>query len=127
LYQNQSSLPPSTADGGRDSDKAEIFLLQTFEADRQAGRPHEFCRAFFGFSFFLNAGSFLFSMSRKRISTESLFLRMVLALAIPTLIPGVAAPAPAAQTLWKAIGPDGGDARTFAAVPGHPDHLYLGR
>jgi photosystem II stability/assembly factor-like uncharacterized protein len=65
-------------------------------------------------------------MSRKRISTESLFLRMVLALAIPTLIPGVAAPAPAAQTLWKAIGPDGGDARTFAAVPGHPDHLYLG-
>ncbi|HUX45481.1 MAG TPA: hypothetical protein VMV57_12075 [Terracidiphilus sp.] len=27
---------------------------------------------------------------------------------------------------WAAVGPDGGDARAFAAVPGHPEHLYLG-
>ena len=27
---------------------------------------------------------------------------------------------------WKSIGPYGGDARAFAAVPGEPQHLYLG-
>lgn len=27
---------------------------------------------------------------------------------------------------WAAVGPDGGDARAFAMVPGHPEHLYLG-
>ncbi|HEY1987501.1 MAG TPA: transcriptional regulator [Terracidiphilus sp.] len=31
-----------------------------------------------------------------------------------------------AQTLWSTVGPDGGDARAFAAVPGQPNHLYLG-
>jgi len=31
-----------------------------------------------------------------------------------------------AQKLWSAVGPAGGDARAFAAVPGHPNHLYLG-
>ena len=30
------------------------------------------------------------------------------------------------QALWDTVGPAGGDARSFAAVPGHPDHLYLG-
>src|SRR5271166_548674 len=31
-----------------------------------------------------------------------------------------------AQAPWSAIGPEGGDARAFAAVPGQPHHLYLG-
>ena len=31
-----------------------------------------------------------------------------------------------AQTPWNTIGPDGGDARSLEAVPGKPDHLYLG-
>jgi len=31
-----------------------------------------------------------------------------------------------AQGFWNAIGPAGGDARAFAAVPGEPNHLYLG-
>ncbi len=31
-----------------------------------------------------------------------------------------------AQSPWTAIGPDGGDARALAAVPDHPDHLFLG-
>jgi len=31
-----------------------------------------------------------------------------------------------AQAPWSAVGPPGGDARAFAAVPGHPNHLYLG-
>ena len=29
-------------------------------------------------------------------------------------------------TPWKAIGPDGGDARSLVAEPGNPRHLYLG-
>jgi len=31
-----------------------------------------------------------------------------------------------AQPLWPAIGPWGGDARSFAAVPGEPGHIFLG-
>src|ERR1017187_10348810 len=31
-----------------------------------------------------------------------------------------------AQAPWSAVGPAGGDARAFAAVPGQPHHLYLG-
>ena len=31
-----------------------------------------------------------------------------------------------AQDSWRVVGPDGGDARAFAAVPGQPNHLYLG-
>jgi photosystem II stability/assembly factor-like uncharacterized protein len=39
----------------------------------------------------------------------------------------VAAAVPArAQESWSTVGPDGGDARSFAAVPGDPNHLYLG-
>jgi photosystem II stability/assembly factor-like uncharacterized protein len=30
------------------------------------------------------------------------------------------------QAAWNAVGPAGGDARAFAAVPGQPNHLYLG-
>src|SRR5579863_1001323 len=37
-----------------------------------------------------------------------------------------ASPGITAQTPWSAVGPDGGDARAFAAEPGKPDHLYLG-
>jgi photosystem II stability/assembly factor-like uncharacterized protein len=37
-----------------------------------------------------------------------------------------AIPGWAAQQLWNTIGPAGGDARAFAAVPGYPSHLYLG-
>ncbi|MGB6722243.1 MAG: transcriptional regulator, partial [Terracidiphilus sp.] len=31
-----------------------------------------------------------------------------------------------AQEPWSVLGPAGGDARAFAAVPGEPNHLYLG-
>ncbi len=31
-----------------------------------------------------------------------------------------------AEIPWTTLGPDGGDARAFAFVPDHPDHLYLG-
>src|SRR5580658_6972306 len=35
-------------------------------------------------------------------------------------------PALHAQGAFTVVGPDGGDARAFASVPGHPNHLYLG-
>ena len=31
-----------------------------------------------------------------------------------------------AHASWSAVGPAGGDARSFAAVPGQPGHLYMG-
>jgi photosystem II stability/assembly factor-like uncharacterized protein len=31
-----------------------------------------------------------------------------------------------AQAKWSAVGPDGGDARSFASVSGSPSHIYLG-
>ena len=36
------------------------------------------------------------------------------------------APGAAAQAPWITVGPPGGDARSFAAVPGEPNRLYLG-
>ncbi len=44
----------------------------------------------------------------------------------PALLAFLGAPGLTAQQAWKIVGPDGGDARAFAAVPGHPNHLYLG-
>lgn len=35
-------------------------------------------------------------------------------------------PALPAQSAFTVVGPDGGDARAFASVPGQPTHLYLG-
>ncbi len=34
--------------------------------------------------------------------------------------------AASAEDSWSVVGPAGGDARAFAAVPGEPNHLYLG-
>jgi photosystem II stability/assembly factor-like uncharacterized protein len=36
------------------------------------------------------------------------------------------APGLVAQAAWTPVGPAGGDARAFAAVPGDPSHIYLG-
>ncbi len=44
-------------------------------------------------------------------------LFLLICLAVPTL---------PAQAPWSVVGPAGGDARAFAAVPGQPNHLYLG-
>ena len=38
----------------------------------------------------------------------------------------LATQAGSAQTAWTAVGPEGGDARSFVAVPGQPNHLYMG-
>ena len=41
-------------------------------------------------------------------------------------IVAVSASLASGQTAWTPVGPDGGDARAFASVPGQPQHLYLG-
>ena len=35
-------------------------------------------------------------------------------------------PALHGQSSWSTVGPDGGDARSFEAVPGDPSHIYMG-
>ena len=65
-------------------------------------------------------------MSRMRICVGSLGRRGSLALAIAVLLVAPASFLYAAQPIWKSVGPAGGDARSFAVVPGHPDHLFLG-
>ena len=65
-------------------------------------------------------------MSRMRICLEFLSRRGSLARAIPFLLIAIALPKLPAQAFWSAVGPAGGDARSFAAVAGQPNHLYLG-
>jgi photosystem II stability/assembly factor-like uncharacterized protein len=61
-----------------------------------------------------------------RILAADLRRREVLAKAFIALIVVFTALCAHAQTPWTTVGPDGGVARSFAAVPGHPNHLYLG-
>ena len=49
-----------------------------------------------------------------------------LALTTVLFFAALAAPLLQAQSAWKVVGPDGGDARAFAADPANPGHLYLG-
>ena len=50
-----------------------------------------------------------------RLASASLLVPFALALA-----------ALHAQSSWTTVGPDGGDARSIGAVPGEPNHLYMG-
>jgi photosystem II stability/assembly factor-like uncharacterized protein len=50
----------------------------------------------------------------------------VFAQAIAIFLLALASQVLPAQAAWSVVGPAGGDARAFAAVPGHPNHLYLG-
>jgi photosystem II stability/assembly factor-like uncharacterized protein len=54
--------------------------------------------------------------------------RFIKRLALPVILFfSVLAALPAtAQSVWRVAGPDGGDARAFAADPSNPGHLYLG-
>jgi photosystem II stability/assembly factor-like uncharacterized protein len=110
------------------------FLLQSFEADREAGWPHWFSAAFF-FVLFLCLGAHCLKRFLKVDSSLPL-RRSALALAFPVLffifcgprfLPGQS-PATAASNAaaWAPVGPAGGDARAFASMPGQPSHLYLG-
>jgi photosystem II stability/assembly factor-like uncharacterized protein len=68
-------------------------------------------------------------MSNLRICARYGRARIVpalLAVSVFVFMGNLAAQTPASQVLWSAVGPAGGDARSFAAVPGQPNHLYLG-
>jgi photosystem II stability/assembly factor-like uncharacterized protein len=52
--------------------------------------------------------------------------RVRLAFALVAMTLAAAQSGWAAQDLWSTVGPDGGDVRSFAAVPGNPNHIYLG-
>ncbi len=65
-------------------------------------------------------------MSRMRICVRSTYRRSGGAWIFLFLIFAVALQRLPAQAAWNTVGPAGGDARAFAAVPGQPNHLYLG-
>jgi len=64
--------------------------------------------------------------SHLRFVSDFLSRRGVLALSLSVFIFAYAVQTLPAQAAWSAVGPDGGDARAFAAAPGAPSHLYLG-
>jgi photosystem II stability/assembly factor-like uncharacterized protein len=68
---------------------------------------------------------FLACMIRRRIYFDFSLLTGVARVLLLVLF-SLTVPVLAAQSPWSAIGPMGGDARSFAAVPGEPHHLYLG-
>jgi photosystem II stability/assembly factor-like uncharacterized protein len=65
-------------------------------------------------------------MKRPRLGFRH-FFQFGSLLSLSVFAPAVyaAASLPAAPA-WSVVGPAGGDARAFAAVPGDPDHLYMG-
>ena len=65
-------------------------------------------------------------MNRIQVCVRPLNRRPGLARTFCFLLLAVAVRRLPAQTFWSAVGPSGGDARAFAAVPGRPSHLYLG-
>ena len=65
-------------------------------------------------------------MSRMRICVDLPSRRGGLARAVAFLYFLLSVQGLPAQAPWSAVGPAGGDARAFAAVPGQPNHLYLG-
>jgi photosystem II stability/assembly factor-like uncharacterized protein len=62
----------------------------------------------------------LHAFSRGSQSTVALAQLFLFAASLFCAVPVVA------QNGWSVVGPDGGDARAFAAVPGEPRHIYLG-
>jgi photosystem II stability/assembly factor-like uncharacterized protein len=65
-------------------------------------------------------------MSCIRICIGFLSRRGALARVILLLLIALCCESLTAQTIWRSVGPDGGDARSFASVPGQPNHIYLG-
>ena len=82
-------------------------------------------------SYSINQRSPMTTMSRLRNFSDSRIwsgglLPGVLVLLFAIAGAGWPAQELAAQARWSAVGPTGGDARSFASVPGHPNHLFLG-
>jgi photosystem II stability/assembly factor-like uncharacterized protein len=64
--------------------------------------------------------SFVRKCERPRRFLKRLALTPILFFSILAALPATA------QSVWRVAGPDGGDARAFAADPANPAHLYLG-
>jgi photosystem II stability/assembly factor-like uncharacterized protein len=66
-------------------------------------------------------------LSRMKYVSRSLWANSIwVACLLQALLSAIVPSEAAAQQLWRSIGPFGGDARSIAAVPGEPQHLYLG-
>ena len=107
------------------------LLLQSFEADREAGWPLWFSASFL-FAFLICLGAHCLKRFLK-VSFCLTLRRSALALAFLFLFCGegvLAEKSPETKgsdaTVWTPVGPAGGDARALASVPGQPNHLYLG-
>ena len=81
---------------------------------------------FFLFQTYRRKWGVQFCMDRLRISDSCLRWAGVFLLAIFSLILAAGCLPARAQSYWNAIGPAGGDARSFAAAPGERGRLYLG-
>jgi photosystem II stability/assembly factor-like uncharacterized protein len=76
--------------------------------------------------FWICMGEFTAGMSGLRIFSDFLRRRGLPASVCIIFLYALCALRLSAQAAWSPVGPEGGDARAFAAVPGHPDRLYLG-
>jgi photosystem II stability/assembly factor-like uncharacterized protein len=65
-------------------------------------------------------------MNRPRVFLDSFFRPGLIVLISLLVLVLFSISSVKAQAYWSAVGPAGGDARAFAAVPGQPHHLYLG-
>ena len=65
-------------------------------------------------------------MDRSQICPDISLRPGLAALILFLMLMLLALPGQAAESLWNAVGPAGGDARAISMVPGHSDHLYLG-
>lgn len=97
--------------------------MELFEVDRLAGQPLAF-QAFFRASIEVRESVRCMNLLRVCVDFLARSGRFVQALIAALLL--IAGPGRAEQPFWNAVGPDGGDARAFAGVPGDPRHLYLG-
>ena len=68
------------------------------------------------------------ALVKKRTISNTCFLRRFPALlrAFVSALFALSSSALVSQAQWIAVGPAGGDARSFASVPGHSNHLYMG-
>jgi photosystem II stability/assembly factor-like uncharacterized protein len=107
-------------------------LLQSFEADREAGWPFWFS-VVFSVILFLCLGV---DCLKIQFATSWRSGAAALAVFLLAFCGGAAGAEQSAHdsahdpathaAAWSAVGPAGGDARAFATVPGQPGHLYLG-
>jgi photosystem II stability/assembly factor-like uncharacterized protein len=117
--------PPILVMGGLINARMHYYLCRD---SRLTGKPVSLFRFYILFLIpsLLSTWEFLLRMSRLRICLDLNCARRVFALTMLVVLFVYAGQNLAAQEAWSAVGPAGGDARSFAAVPGQPSHLYLG-